>query len=791
VLHLGARLGWASAQRPRTALAIMVVAVLAMAPGLGRLQLKTDGHALVPPDDPAITADREARRVFGLRDPLLVVIETRHPDGIFNPGTLDRLQRMSRDLGALPGVGPANVQSLATEHSPRFYPGSPSFRPLLDPPPRTPERMAEVKADVEDIDLFHGTLVSFDHRAAAILVGVPGPDETVAGKAVDRAALYHQVAAAVRPYETAGERISVVGAPAAEALLGEHVLADLAVLVPLALLVIATILWLTCGRSWAVFIGLAKVGAAQVFTLGLIGWSGQPVYLTTAVIPVLLTTVGLSDEIHLLWRYRHRPAGQAPAEALRGTLQELARPIILTSLTTAIGFLSFLTSAIRPVWSFGLFTGIGALFCLVWALVATPALLALRPEAIKAVGPSTPSLRLARPALALGMRPRMVIPVLALATAALGLGLPRLLVQDGWIDNFARDSALRQDSERVDRRFAGTHVLQAVVTFDTPADQVPVIPAARGPLLAGSAVAALGRFEKTLRTQPEVGGVFGLASQLSTTAFLWGRRHEEDRQIVDNPSWIYLHVRRIGNVRGQERRMELVDDGFRRTVITLLLKGANYQDTERVIAAIRRAEQRELAPVHARVDLAGDVAVSQAMIPSIVRTQIGSLLLALAGNLAIVVLLFRSLRLGLAAVAPTAVAVAWTFGLMGWLGIPLGVATSIFCAVTLGIGVDYGIHFLEQFEAARAAGAERPDRVAAAEAGPAILVDALAISLGFGLLAVSRVPANRMLGLLVAVGLTSACLLTLGGEGWLLGWLEQRRSRARQVVEPALAEEVH
>lgn len=795
MLHWGARLGWVSAKRPRTALAIMVIAVLAMAPGLGRLQLRTDGHALVPPDDPAITADREARRLFGLRDPLLVVLETRHPDGIFNPGTLDRLQRMSRDLAALPGIGLEHVQSLATEHSPRFYLESYKFRPLLDPPPRTPERMAEVREDVEAIDLFHGTLVSFDRRAVAILVGVPGPDETVAGKPVDRAALYHRVVAAVRPYETASDRVSVVGAPAAEALLGEHVLADLAVLVPLALLVIATILWLTCGRGWAVLIGLAKVGAAQVFTLGLIGWSGQPVYLTTAVIPVLLTTIGLSDEIHLLWRYRHRPSGQPPAEALRSTLAELARPIILTSLTTAIGFLSFLTSAIRPVWSFGLFTGIGALFCLVWALVATPALLALRPAAIAAVGPSGPSLRLTRPALALGMRPRLAIPLLALVTAILVLGLPRLFVQDGWIDNFARDSALRRASERVDRRFAGTHVLQAVVTFDPPADQVPAIPAARGPLLAGSAIKALGRFEKALRAEAEVGGVFGLASQLSTTAYLWAGRHEEDREIVDNPSWIYLHVRRIGNVRGQERRQELVDDGFRKTVVTLLLKGANYRDTERVIAALRRAEQKELAPVHARVELAGDVAVSQAMIPSIVRTQIGSLLLALAGNLAIVVLLFRSLRLGLACVAPTAIAVAWTFGLMGWLGIPLGVATSIFCAVTLGIGVDYGIHFLEQFEAARAAGAGRPDRVAAAEAGPAILVDALAISLGFGLMAVSQVPANRMLGLLVAVGLTSACLLTLAGEGWLLDRLERRRSRSPAPVrlapdaEPAMAEE--
>jgi predicted RND superfamily exporter protein len=125
------------------------------------------------------------------------------------------------------------------------------------------------------------------------------------------------------------------------------------------------------------------------------------------------------------------------------------------------------------------------------------------------------------------------------------------------------------------------------------------------------------------------------------------------------------------------------------------------------------------------------------------------------------------------------------------------VATSIFCAVTLGIGVDYGVHFLEQYQRAEAAGEARPALVAAAEAGPAILVDALAISLGFGLLAVSRVPANSRLGLLVAVGLASACLLTLAGEGSLLAWLG-RRHRLRSAspatqhqpeTQPALAEE--
>jgi predicted RND superfamily exporter protein len=786
--HWSTRLAWAALARPRRALALMLAAVFAMAPGLLRLQLRTDGATLVPPHDPAVAADRAARRTFGLRDPLLVIVETSDPRGIFNPGTLERLRRLSGELAALPGIGPENVQSLATEPGGRFYPGTNRFCPLLEPPPTTPERLAEVRADVEAIDLLHGTLVSGDRRAAAVLVGVPGAPPT---DQLDRTALYHRVESVARRHATATDPVAVVGAPAAEALLGEHLLGDLVLLVPLSLLVIAAILWACCGRLWGLFLGLVKVAAAQLFTFGLLGWSGQPVYLTDAVIPILLITVGLSDEIHLLWRYRHRPADQPPGEALRQTFAELGRPVVLTSLTTAVGFLSFLTSTLRPVWSFGLFTGIGVLFCLLWAVVGTPALLALRPQAIRPANPPMGSTgaaggtsRLARVATALGARPRLVLPALALGTALLALGLPRLEVQDGWIANFAPHSPLRQATERADRRFAGTHVLRAVVTFDPPAGEIPVLPAARGPLLAGRAVAALGRFEGALRALPGVGGVFGLAGNLSTTSYLWGGREEEFRAIEDDPAWIYLYTRRIANVRGEARRRELVDDDFHRTVVTLLLKGANYRDTARLMAAVRSLERRELTPVHARVDFAGDVAVSQAMIPAIVRTQVGSLLAAVAANLLLVALLFGSLRAGLACLAPSAVAVVWTFGVMGWLGVPLGVATSMFCAVTLGIGVDYGIHFFERFRAAERAGAVHPGRAASAAAGPSILIDTLAIAMGFGFLAFSQVPTNRRLGLLVALALGSACLLTLTTSGALLEGLSHWAARHSRIATP-------
>ena len=99
------RLAERSIERPGIALAVLITVVLAAAPGLGRLTLRTDGHALVPPRDPAVLFDAEVRDRFELRDPLVVLIETSHPLGIYNRATLARVRDLSSALAALPGVG--------------------------------------------------------------------------------------------------------------------------------------------------------------------------------------------------------------------------------------------------------------------------------------------------------------------------------------------------------------------------------------------------------------------------------------------------------------------------------------------------------------------------------------------------------------------------------------------------------------------------------------------------------------------------------------------------------------
>lgn len=752
--------------RPRLAILLVVLLTLAAAPGLLRLELRTDGHALVPPNDPAVLFDEEVRREFHLRDPIVVLIESAHPDGVYNPGTMRRLKGLTEALARLDGIGPDNVVSLATERRDRVYPGTLVFRTLLDPLPDTPRLLQLLREDVEAIAIVTGTLISADGRAVAILLGAPP------GRSYDRTALYQDVLAASVPFERDGDRISVVGAPVAESLLGTHVQEDLLLLLPLSIVLISGVIALGCRRAWGVVLGMAEVGGCLIWTFGIMGWAGVPVSLTTSLLPVILATVGVADDIHLLWRYQRVLARVAPREphpaAVRITMREMVRPIALTSATTLIGFLSFNSSEIGPVRAFGTFAGVGMVYCILYSLTALPAALAL-------LGPE----RLSHPRLTetggdggarlavLVRRPRATLAVLLLVSVAVGAGAWRLRVQDGWIDGFAPGSGFRQATDRANHLMSGTHILLAHLTVDWPEERVPRLSRRAGPLLDGRAVAAVGGFESFLRGQPRVGGVLGPYNQLATVNYLWHARKEGSRTVpVDDPKRIDRLLIFYDRVRGEVRRREVIHDDLRRTVVTVFLKDANYRDTKVLMDEARDYARRNLEPLGIRLDFAGDVAVSQAMIPAIVRTQVVSLLLALAGSFVAVCVLYRSLRIGLYALLPPSLAALWMFGVMGWMDIPLGVATSMFFAITLGIGVDYAIHFLERVQGAP--DGEEPVLWALREAGPAITADAFAIALGFGLLLLSQVPSNARLGGLVCVALLASWLLTLAGLGSLL-----------------------
>ena len=139
----------------------------------------------------------------------------------------------------------------------------------------------------------------------------------------------------------------------------------------------------------------------------------------------------------------------------------------------------------------------------------------------------------------------------------------------------------------------------------------------RGPLLDPRRLLTLGELESFLDGRPEVGGVLGPHELLATFAYLWGGRRPGARAIPGDPGRVAELLSRFDRTLGTARRREVLDDDLHRTVVRVFLKDANYLETARLMAAIRVYERSRLSPLGARIDFAGDVAVSQAMIPAI------------------------------------------------------------------------------------------------------------------------------------------------------------------------------
>lgn len=904
---------------PRRVIASAVLLSAVVSPGVLRLRLRTDGHALVPHDAPEIVVDRAIREDFGIDDPVVVVIHSNDSSGIFNSHTLALLDDLTTIFKAMDGIRQGNVFSLATEYGDRVFPGTLRFRRLLEPLPTTPEELERLRDDIRAIKLYSGTMVSFDEQAATILVG--------AAPGVDRVDLYRRIWETIESRGEIPEEVAVIGAPVAEALLGTHILEDLGVpnavlghrtrshgmtgterispppqgaghpapggfpksaydvrvwiaqrigLVPVALVVMALV-FAVCFRSWvAVVLPLVEAGACLVVVFALMGWLGVPIYLTIAVMPIILTAAGVTDEIHIFARYRDRLHESTTGDhraVLLSTMAEMGRPVIMTSVTTAIGFLAFALSPIAPVQAFGVFTAVGIVFCMAWSLTVIPAWLSLIEarhitDRRSIAAARTPVMKRWFGALGSGVvRFRVVVLAGAVALAVIApLGIRKVVVQDSWIDGFAPESEFRRATNAFDEQFLGAHTLLVCVdagrqritgeiagaafdvlwaklpggVVDDPAtlvgwrlrfkrlDQPP--PAGDADLSAGvpaqadaqrravldrwstwiteakregddvfvkgipnqglpkfgmrltdadrvgfeitpsrllkpDTVRRIGELESFIETKQAeaVGGVIGTADYVRTVNYLRRGRKETERSIPDAAEQIEWSWREYGRIRGEVRVRQLLDADYARSVVTVLMRDANFVGTARLMESIRAYEAEKLAPHGITLSFAGDVAVSQTLIGAIVGTQVISVAAALAGDFVVTALIGRSLVFGLLCIIPSALAVLMNFALMGWLGMPLGVATSMFSSMTLGIGVDYAIHHMQCYRHERAGGASRESAVIEAMkiTGPAIFGNTLAVTLGFGVLMLSQVPANARLGGLLVLSLFNCFAATM------------------------------
>ena len=737
---------------PKTIIAVMLALTVLFAFQVPNLTIDNSVDDMLPVDHPARQLYDGVDETFGGNDLVIVALAS---DEIFSESTLRQVLELTRAFAGVPGVD--EVVSLATANRMEGREGTLVVRDLMAEVPQTEAGRDSLKRTVMNDEMYVNNVVSADGRYAGFVIELlPEVNDTEVYDAIQ----------AVIDKEPNPEAFSVAGGPAVNAEMSSSMKRDLATLTPIVLLVLMVVLYLSLRSVQGVLIPLVVVVMSVIWTVGLMAWTGTAMAMISTTLPVMLIAIGVADAIHILTDYYDRLRhGEAKREVIWLVTQHIGLAIILTSVTTSVGFLSLGTSPVTQVMEFGAFVAFGVMTALLISITVIPAALALthvpttaQPGDHPSKSPKrAPSGRMLAALARVVVRHRVaVLAIGAVVFAIMALGWTQLIVETNTLRFFKPDAPIREATEVVDEHFGGSENLSIV---------------ANGDIKSPAVLNAMLDFQGQAEAVPEVGYSISIADYVAEINQALYDNDPANRVIPETRNAVAQELLLYEMSGDPEDLMRFVTYDYDRSRISLRMESVSSAKLGALVDRIHQQAEASAGEAF-DVEITGSSYLFKVLTDLLVQGQIMSLGLALLAVGLIVGLVFRSLRFGLLGLVPLGFTIAVNFGLMGWLRIPLDTATTMIASIAIGIGVDYTIHFLSKYR--RETAEHRDPQAAVIEStrttGLAILYNALAVASGFVVLLASSFQPIVTLGALVALtmGVSALAALTLLPSGLLL-----------------------
>ncbi len=486
---------------------------------------------------------------------------------------------------------------------------------------------------------------------------------------------------------------------------------------PAVILLILLVFTLALGAPRLAALSIVPAILGALWTFGLIFGLGLRVDIVTVIVPIFVIVMGSADGLHFVSHLQDAAErGEPKAQRVAAALREVGVPMILTTVSTAAGFLSLAVTGVRPMQQLGVFTAVGITFAGAISFFTLPALLS-RID-IPARGPRARLGRRLTDALEAAASRRWIAGVVVAGMLVVAAaGIPRLAVVSDQLFFFKADHPVRAAYAEVEAAFGGASPLFGEFAFDPSAPIDPQLEAIRA------------RSDEL----EDLPGIRSVVSVASLAAALPEAQRDELLRGERTPP--------VGPMVSAEGLRFLV-----------------FPDDVRTSNVERWREATDAMPeVRA---FTGTPLLFEALNRLVVRAQAGSLALAfvLVGVLLLVV--YRRLGTTLLALFPIAVTVATLLGFLALSGIQLNLITAIASSIVIGVGIDYAIHLIAALEHARADGGAWVRR-ALRTAGRPILANAIGIPVGLSALLASPFAPHTQIAALMWVAMLSAAATTL------------------------------
>lgn len=725
---------------------LIALAALVRTQPLGlRLAIDPSTEPLLPWGDPAVEEYRRAVADFGDDQVYVVAMET--DAGVFSEEHLSALRRVRDRVSRLPGVRSAQSLVGATSFGYSAQDEWIEVKPFIEAVPSAPDALAALRERALRDPLYLRTLVSPDGRAAALNVTFREMSDGEFIAADLDGAIHEILQAETRP----DRRFHVSGRPHIKAVMYTTMLRDLSVLVPVAFGVVTAVLLPLAGSLRGVLLPLINVVTAVLWTFGAVAALGRPISVLTVLLAPTLLAAGSVFGVHVMGRYEEEALRAATAfEAAQRALESLVLPVLISGITTAIGFGSLCITDVPAVFELGAFSVLGVASVTLLTLTGVPAALVLLPLR-RARRPGLVGARLSAALDALLLRltdlsrrhsGKTILAYAAFAVAGLLL-VPRIVIDTDYLSFFDADAPVRRDFERVDALLAG-----AIPLF-------VVLEGAPGALREPEALRAIERLQRRLDALP---GVSRTSSFLDTLRVLNRALSGDDpaqERVPDSRAAVAELLFLLP--KSDLQRFATVDQSSANLVVRT---GAVGSAALRELGARIDAALADDLPAGFAAHVTGNALLLTRAADGVAWSQPRSLL---AETLTIFALLAWSLRspaLGLLAMIPNLVPVAIFFGMLGAGLATLSLPTSLIAAVALGLAIDSTAHFVFRYLADRRAGANPEAAVASCirQVGRPIAIAELMLCAGFLSVAASQFATLREFGILTSATV-AVCLL--------------------------------
>lgn len=732
-------------QLARTVIVVIGVITLAALYPISQLRFDYEFESFFPVNDPELEFYNEFREKF-MPDNDFVLIGLENKNSIFDTVFLQKVAQLTDTLQTVDKVlrvaSPTNVSQLI------MGPFGPIEAPYLHP--NSAEKLPKDSARIYQSEHLIGSFFSTDAKALCVtLITEPG---------LSKVASDSLVMVLDNIYKTFEfDEMHVSGRINGQKYFVDKMKFDLSIFVASSLVLLILFLWFTYRSLWGIWVPIVVVILAISWLLAVMSLMGKSLDLMSVLLPTILFVVGMSDVVHILTRYLEELRnGHTKVEAVKIAFKHIGMATLLTSVTTAIGFLTLLTANIVPVRQFGINTAIGVFLAFLLAFSLLPSILILFKKPVIAETKNEQLFWNQRMHKLFGFtikHRKLLIVGTVLLIALAGAGISNIRVDNYLLEDLSEDDPHRADFEFFEEKFAGVR----------PFDVAIWVKDSTKTLYDKDVQLEIQKLEAYLVDHYEIGFVTSpLTFSKTIHQALNGGNPEMYTVPTDEKS--SRRIKRIlDRFKHQQEFQALVTEDLQEGRISAKVEdyGGNKMKQLNEIA------EREL-PELIDTSLLGYKQTGMALLidknnESLAQNMMYGLLIAFGVIALIMGVLFRSLKIVLITLVPNVLPLLLIGGFMGFTGIDLKVSTSIIFTIAFGIAVDDTIHYMSKLRLELNKGKSMLYALkrSSISTGKAITVTSLILCSGFVTLILSDFTSTFYIGLLVSMTLLFAVFADL------------------------------